>query len=104
MKNAYPIELIVRTSLETLPARGDHRPCPLSATAQTSGVCDVPLHLLKRRLLLNALEQTPDAGLFKRLCGAANQAADLAWGTSAPVLTFPGFFEALVRTIREQRA
>ena len=104
MKNAYPIELIVRTSLESLPARGDQKPGSHSPTAQTSAACDVPLHLLKRRLLLDALEQTPDAGLFKRLCGAANQAADLAWGTSAPVLTFPAFFEDLVRSIREQRA
>jgi hypothetical protein len=104
MKNAYPIELIVRTSLESLPTRSDHKAATLSGIPQEPDASEVPLHLLKRRLLLSALEQTPDAGLFKRLCGAANQAADLAWGTSAPVLTFPTFFEDLVQSIREQRA
>src|SRR2546422_1760260 len=31
-----------------------------------------------RKLLRVALEETPETGLFKRLCGAANQAAELA--------------------------
>jgi len=104
MKNAYPIELIVRTSLESLPTRANHGAEWFSRGTQTNETSDVPLHLLKRRLLLSALEQTPDTGLFKRLCGAANQAADLAWETEAPVLTFPAFFEDLVRSIHAQRS
>ena len=104
MNSAYPIELIVRTSLESLPTRGTHGSGSYSHTFQATGTAEVPLHLLKRRLLLTALEQTPDAGLFKRLCGAANQAADLAWETNAPVLNFPTFFEDLVRSIQTQRS
>jgi hypothetical protein len=104
MKNAYPIELIVRTSLESVPARGNLKVSATSPALRTHEQAEVPLHLLKRRLLLDALEQTPDAGLCKRLCGAANQAADLAWETVAPALAFPVFFEHLVRSIREQRS
>ena len=39
------------------------------------------LHQLKRKLLRAALEETPETGSFKRLCGVANQAEDLAWAT-----------------------
>ena len=63
---------------------------------------DMPLHVLKRKMLLSALEQAPDAELFKRLCGAANQAADLAWSTRAPARTFPVFFEDLVLAIHRE--
>jgi len=38
------------------------------------------LHQLKRRMLHAALEVTPDAPLFKRLCGAANEAEDFGMG------------------------
>jgi len=104
MMNTYPIELIVRTSLESLPTRDSRIAGRLTAHARTDEGSNLPLHELKRRMLVDALEQTPDTGLFKRLCGAANQAADLAWETAAPALTFPTFFEDLVRSIRERRA
>jgi hypothetical protein len=102
MKNMIPMQVLVRTCLETSPA-----PCggmgnrPASAVNATDRA-DMPLHVLKRRMLLSALEETPDTGLFKRLCGAANQAADLAWATPAPARTFPVFFQDLVLAIRDQ--
>jgi hypothetical protein len=60
------------------------------------------LHQLKRRLLLTALEEAPDAILCKRLCGAANQAADLAWSTAHPLLVFPCLFEELANNVRQE--
>src|SRR5258705_13642281 len=59
------------------------------------------LHQLKRKLLRAALEETPENGLFKRLSGAANQAAELAWATSYPLLLFPHLFDEMVKAIRE---
>jgi hypothetical protein len=44
------------------------------------------LHQLKRKLLRAALEETPEARLFQRLCGAANQAAEMAWTAPCPLL------------------
>ena len=60
------------------------------------------LHQLKRRLLHLALQETSAARLLKTLCGAANQAADLAWNTSFPLLVFPGLFEELARIAGKQ--
>jgi len=59
------------------------------------------LHQLKRKLLRAALEETPETGSFKRLCGAANQAADLAWATANPLLVFPCLLDEMVKTVRE---
>ena len=58
------------------------------------------LHQLKRKLLRAALGETPDTGLFKRLSGAANQAAELAWATSHPLLVFPHLFDEMVNAVR----
>ena len=60
------------------------------------------LHQLKRKLLRAALEETPETGSFKQLCGAANQAADLAWATSHPLLVFPHLFDEMVLAGRER--
>src|SRR5437016_12911859 len=60
------------------------------------------LHQLKRKLLRVALEETPETGLFKRLCGAANQAAELAWATSNPLLVYPCLFDEMVLAVRER--
>ena len=57
----------------------------------------IELHQLKQRLLRVALREAPDAIICKRLCGAANQAADLAWSTAQPLLVFPCLFEELAR-------
>jgi hypothetical protein len=62
----------------------------------------VQLHELKRTLLQAVLEESCDAGLLKRLCGAANEAAELAWATSHPLLVFPCLFEELVQRVRIQ--
>jgi hypothetical protein len=59
------------------------------------------LHQLKRRLLRAALQETSNAILSKRLCGAANQAADLAWSTAHPLLVFPCLFEELANNLRQ---
>ena len=40
--------------------------------------------------------------MFKRLCGAANQAAALAWTTSQPLLVYPCLFGEMVKVVREQ--
>ena len=61
------------------------------------------LHQLKRQLLRDALEATPQAHLFKRLCGAANHAAELAWETSFPLLAFPCLFDELIVTAHAAR-
>jgi hypothetical protein len=58
------------------------------------------LHQLKRRLLCLALEQMPSSDLFKRVCGAANEAASLAWSTGEPLLVFPCVFEELTQQLR----
>jgi hypothetical protein len=57
--------------------------------------------MLKQRLLHAALEGVNEAGLGKRICGAANQAAELAWNTACPLLVFPCLFEDLAERVLE---
>ncbi len=96
----YLERLFSRSCLESAPA---HHECngllPFAAT-RSSSRAHAQLHQLKRNLLRAALEETPEAGLFKRLCGAANQAAELAWSTEFPLLVFPDLFEELVCGVR----
>ncbi len=92
--------LFVRSCLEAAP-----RPVksPARAYFRIMRQCDSQhsqLHQLKQRLLHAVLEETPDAELFKRLCGAANEAAERAWDTECPILIFPCLFEEMVREIR----
>ena len=92
--------LFVRSCLEAAP-----RPVksPARAACKIMRQCDnqhSQLHQLKQRLLHAVLEETPDAELFKRLCGAANAAAERAWDTECPLLIFPCLFEEMVREIR----
>ena len=70
--------------------------------SRSSGRTHSQLHQLKRKLLRAALEETPENGLLKRLCGAANQAVELAWATSYPLLVFPHLFEEMVKAVRER--
>jgi len=70
-----------------------------TATSGSSGRVLAQLHQLKRKLLREALEAAPEAQFFKRLCGAANQAADLAWMTSHPLLVLPCLFEEHVQQL-----
>jgi hypothetical protein len=60
----------------------------------------IDLHQLKLKLLESTLETTSNARLFKRLCGAANQAAELAWATPFPLLVVPCLFEEMAEAIR----
>ncbi len=60
------------------------------------------LQQLKRKLLRAALEETPETGSFKRLCGAPNQAAEVAWATSHPLLVYPCLFDEMVKAVRER--
>lgn len=91
------------------------RPCRETPPAQIQPRCFSPfprvpqrdrvhtqLHQLKRKLLCAALEESPDAALFKRLCAAANDAADRSWATARPLLVFPCLFDELVQNVRQE--
>src|SRR5262249_13711484 len=58
------------------------------------------LNQLRLKLLESARETTSNAHLFKRLCGAANRAAELAWVTPYPLLVFPCLFEEMAQEMR----
>jgi hypothetical protein len=75
-------------------------PKPVVSAISFQTNAHIDLHQLKLKLLKSALETTSNARLFKRLCGAANQAADLAWATSSPLLVFPCLFEEMAEDIR----
>ena len=99
-RNYYLNQSLVRSWLESSPARVEPRPFSALGTAHPSGRTHSQLHQLKRKLLRVALEETPETGLFKRLCGAANQAAELAWATSNPLLVYPCLFDDMVLAVR----
>jgi hypothetical protein len=94
--------LFSRSCLESSPADVEPKLFSFSAAPRSRGRTHSQLHQLKRKLLRAALEETPEAGLFKRLCGAANQAAELAWTTPCPLLVFPCLFEELAQVVRER--
>jgi len=59
------------------------------------------LHQLKQKLLRVALEKTTNTvELFKQICGAANQAAELTWTTTYPCLVFPCPFKKMAQVVR----
>jgi hypothetical protein len=93
--------LFFRSCLESSPARVEPRPSSNLGAARLSDRAHSQLHRLKRKLLRAALEDTPESGSFKRLCGAANQAADLAWATANPLLVFPCLFDEMVKAVRK---
>jgi len=97
---SYLERLFTRSCLETSVVI-DRMPRFMPAAGRSSrDRTHTQLHQLKRQLLRAALEATPQAHLFKRLCGAANQAADQAWETNAPLLVFPCLFEELLAVAR----
>jgi len=102
-RNYYVNQSLDRSWLESSPARVEPRPfsTPFGVT-HPSDRAHSQLHQLKRKLLRVALEETPETGLFKRLCGAANQAAELAWATSNPLLVYPCLFDDMVLAVRER--
>lgn len=96
--------LLVSSFLETAPSQVVVRPFLLPGRVRpgsSSGLSQ--LHQLKRKLLRGVLEATPGPALYKRLCGAANQAAGLAWETAHPVLVFPCLFEELVQELHRSQ-
>ncbi len=102
MKSDIAIQLILRSRLEASPVCTTTRRPQSTFSRNGCGRPRQTLPQLKQELLLRTLEQTCDPGLCKRLCGAANQAADQAWGTPQPLLTFPGLFQHLVQSIRSR--
>jgi len=99
-RNYYLNQSLVRSWLESSPARVEPKPFSALRTAHPSDRTHAQLHQLKRKLLRVALEETPETGVFKRLCGAANQAAELAWATSNPLLVYPSLFDEMVLAVR----
>ena len=98
----YRERLFHRSCLESTP-----RPVPSPQDLRVRQRIPCPqqwqLDQLKRKLLRTALEEaSTEIGLFKRICGIANQAAELAWDESFPMLILPCLFEELVQTAREQ--
>jgi len=98
----YVNQSLVRSWLESSPARAEPKPFSAFEAPRPSSRTHSQLHQLKRKLLRLALEETPETGLFKRLCGAANQAAELAWATSNPLLVYPCLFDEMVMAVRER--
>ena len=100
IRHNYLERLFCRSLLESslarmsMPQESPVSEISLRARAHT----DLPQ--LKLKLLQSALETTTNARLFKRLCGAAQRAADLAWATPYPLLVFPCLFEEMVEEIR----
>ncbi len=95
--------LFFRSFLESSPARVEPRPFSTPfGVAHPRDRAHSQLHQLKRKLLRAVLEETLEIGLFKRLCGAANQAAELAWATSDPLLVYPCLFDEMVMAVRER--
>jgi hypothetical protein len=58
--------------------------------------------VLKTRLLLECLNQTPESETHALIMRQANEAALLAWLSSYPLLTFPCLFEEKVASVTEQ--
>jgi len=96
MRTTLAMRLILRSRLESSPATKGSRSAAGWQFLKRGQASGLSLPELKQRLLLAAMEQTPDPALYKRLCGAANQAAELAWATSTPSASFPAFFQRLV--------
>ncbi len=98
----YGNKSFLRSWLESSPAGVEPKPFSTFKTTRPSDRTHSQLHRLKRKLLRAALEETPETGTFKQLCGAANQAADLAWATSHPLLVFPHLFDEMVTAARDR--
>jgi hypothetical protein len=102
-QNMFRKWLFYRMCLESAPRPDQWQPAPRPPARRPGGRTQSQLYQLKRKLLRIALEETAgEARLFKQICGAANQAADLAWTESCPLLIFPCLFEELVQVAREQ--
>jgi hypothetical protein len=78
-KHNYLEQVFSRSCLESSP----HPVAPHHGTfppaMHSSNRLQFQLHQLKQKLLHITLEEATEIGLFKPICGAANQAAELAW-------------------------
>ncbi|SPE44750.1 hypothetical protein SBA7_500005 [Candidatus Sulfotelmatobacter sp. SbA7] len=101
-RNYYVNQSLDRSWLELSSARVEPRPFSVFEASRPSSRTHSLLHQLKRKLLRAALAEMPETGSFKQLCGAANQAADLAGATSHPLLVFPHLFDEMVTAVRER--
>ncbi|HEY9171733.1 MAG TPA: hypothetical protein VI136_05560 [Verrucomicrobiae bacterium] len=101
MNRTSTMRLLTRSCLEASPLHVQPKPFAWKAASGSGGRALAQLHQLKRKLLREALEAAPETRFFKRLCGAANQAADLAWATSHPLLVFPCLFDEEVRRLHQ---
>jgi hypothetical protein len=90
-------EALMRSCLESAPE--SNRPGRAASWGAGRKRGPVQLHLLKQKLLNAALEQTTLPQIHKQLCGAANEAAEAAWDTAFPLLSFPCLFEEMVQAI-----
>jgi hypothetical protein len=96
------MRLFFRSCVESSPNFVEPKPVLALPQNRHADGAHVQLHQLKRALLQAVLEETCDAGLLKRLCGAANEAAELAWTTAHPLLVFPCLFEELADRVRTE--
>jgi hypothetical protein len=76
---------------------------------QANGKADKPDHgvamrfaMLKQRLLLQRLNETPESETHALIIRQANEAALLAWLSAYPLLTFPCLFEERTAAATEQ--
>jgi hypothetical protein len=101
-QNNYLEGMFSRSCLESAPRPGAPHHASFSMRTPTNNSTQFQLHQLKQKLLHITLKETTEIGLFKQICGVANQAAELAWNESCPLLVFPCLFEELVQLAREQ--
>ncbi len=96
------MRLFFRSCVESAPKSLDSSAAVAVPQRRRADGTHLQLHQLKRTLLQCVLEETCDAALLKRLCGAANEAAELAWATSEPLLVFPCLFDELVERVQAE--
>ena len=102
-QNIFRKWLFYRMCLESAPRPDQWQPDPCPPAKRPGSRTQSQLYQLKRKLLRVTLEEADgEARLFKQICGAANQAAELAWTESCPLLIFPCLFEELVQVARGQ--
>jgi hypothetical protein len=92
--------LFFRSCVESSPSSAVSSAGAGSTARRLGNGAHLQLHELKRTMLQSVLDETRDTGLLKRLCGAANEAAELAWATSQPLLVFPCLFEEMAEQVR----
>ena len=98
----YLNQSLFLSRLESSPTNFEPKVFAPFRASRPSGRTHSQLHHLKRKLLRAALEETPETGSFKRICRAANQAAERAWATCYPVLVYPCLFDEMVKAVRER--